>query len=105
MALQPFSVNLFGAFVCVGAVEQHDAARERAVGQHAEKVALSATRLGKDNRLLRSAELGRLSERDLQRRQKRASLGVVLDGRRCGHQSPVLFLGGQLRSRVLLPLT
>jgi len=47
MGLQPFSVNLFGAFVCVGAVEQHDAARERAVGQHAEKVALSATRLVK----------------------------------------------------------
>jgi len=77
--LQPRRVDRFGPFVRVGAVEEDETVLPGAVRQHALEIALRLARLGEDDRLLRRAQFLRLRERDVQRRQQRLALGVVLD--------------------------
>jgi hypothetical protein len=75
--LQPSGVNELGLVVGVGAVEKDDAVGKRAVGEHAEQVTLCLAGLGKDNDLLRAAQLAGLREGDAECLEERFALGVV----------------------------
>lgn len=75
----PGRVDLARALVRIAAVEEDDAVLPRAVREHPQQIALRTPGLGEDDGLLRRAERTRLREGDIERREQRTALGVVID--------------------------